>query len=94
MSHDAPTQIDDAQAQQARPEPPTFEEDIATSFAQLLVYLADTLGAPSFAADVAEYGYRPDALRMMAGRWRECDLTGDGDEALEEFADALASTKA
>jgi hypothetical protein len=85
---------DNTAPEQTRPAPPAFEEEIALGFGKLLIYLADTLGAPSFAADVAEGGYKPGWLRTMANCWRDADLDGDGDEALEEFADALSCAKA
>jgi hypothetical protein len=75
------------------PEPPKFEEDIAPAFAKLLTWFAEDMGAPMFAADLAEKGCKPDALRMMADRWRDPSIAFEPQEAgdvLDEFADAIA----
>lgn len=68
------------------PKLPEFDEDVAAKWAELLVYCADDLGAPSFAADLAKYGY--SRASMMAARWE------DGDFTPRDFADHLRAFEA
>lgn len=46
-----------------------FDEGVAVAFGRLLTHVAEHLGAPSFAADLACKGANARSLNLMADRW-------------------------